>query len=225
MERSKHGVLIRLAEQMRRNNPAQIVECLRVLDSSAVQDKLVCYVELLERWNRRVDLVAPASLDQIFNKHVLDSVCAVNLSLARLPAPPEIAVDIGSGAGFPGILLGLAAPDSRVLLVEPRKKRAAFLKEVRRTLDMSAEVIESRVEEIPQDVLSMNTVDLAMSRAVGSYDSILPAIAPKLKSSGICSLMVGSNSVFSFAGFSGERIEYKLAENDPRALLLLQRST
>jgi 16S rRNA (guanine527-N7)-methyltransferase len=100
------------------------------------------FLEVLDRWGSAVDLVGAASQDEVVHTHVLES-------LAALPwiAPSGTLLDIGSGNGFPGVPLLLGRPAVRGVLLEPRERRWAFLREVVRELGLDAEVRRERVDE------------------------------------------------------------------------------
>jgi 16S rRNA (guanine527-N7)-methyltransferase len=100
------------------------------------------YVALLVRWAARVNLIAARSVDEITDRHVLDS-----LALTQLARGVRVAADLGSGAGFPGVLMAITAPGTTLHLVEARERRAAFLREVVRTVGLrNVKVWPSRVE-------------------------------------------------------------------------------
>jgi 16S rRNA (guanine527-N7)-methyltransferase len=89
------------------------------------------FVALLVRWTARVNLIGARSVDEITDRHVLDS-----LALTQLARGVRVAADLGSGAGFPGVLMAITAPATTVHLVEARERRAAFLREVARTVGL-----------------------------------------------------------------------------------------
>ena len=105
---------------------------------------LDAYVALVRRYADRLDLVADTDLGDLEERHVGDSLRALGVVMA---APPGPAVDVGSGAGLPGIPLAIAAPTRRWTLLEPRRLRAAFLDEVVRELDLeNCEVVRATAE-------------------------------------------------------------------------------
>lgn len=108
---------------------------LRALPTCApYADALTCYLELLEVWGAACDLVGPVGEEELLRDHLLESLVAAPLLVAgRL-------VDLGSGSGFPAIPLLVARRDVAGVLLEPRKRRWAFLKEVVRELGLEAEV-------------------------------------------------------------------------------------
>ncbi len=116
------------------------------LDGHA-QARLVDYCGELFRWGAKINLVAKAPLREIWETHFLDS-----LTLLRVLPPLESAqlplLDIGTGAGFPGLALKAARPELPVILVEPRQKRVSFLRHVIRTLGLKdIEVLCGRLEK------------------------------------------------------------------------------
>lgn len=128
------------------------------LEPRAVQ-KLSRYLAELDRWRRRVNLTGDLDAEELAG-HALESLLASGL-IGRA----EEVVDIGSGAGFPGMPLAIGRPDLAVALVEPRGKRAAFLRHVCRELGLSnVTVIEGRIEEV-----GGQTFGVATTRAVGGF--------------------------------------------------------
>lgn len=126
------------------------------LDASRT-DRLSRYLAELDRWRRRVNLTGDLDAEELAG-HALESLLA-----SDLVAHSEKVVDIGSGAGFPGMPLAIGRPDLAVALVEPRGKRAAFLRHVCRELGLSnVTVIEGRIEEV-----GGQTFGIATTRAVG----------------------------------------------------------
>jgi 16S rRNA (guanine527-N7)-methyltransferase len=140
------------------------------IDDKKVRD-LLDHDSLIREWMRTVSLVSKGDLDAGLDKHYLDSL----LISEFIPDGAEL-VDLGSGAGFPGIPLAICRPDLRVHLVEVNEKKAYFLKEVRRRLDLSnVEVHLSSWEDLTL------SADLAVARAAGNLDSLLGALSHLLK--------------------------------------------
>jgi len=129
-----------------------------------VQTLLVEYLQLLERWNRRYNLTAVRDPGAMVTRHLLDS-------LALLPhLGGGSLVDVGSGAGLPGIPLAIAQPRRPVTLLDSNGRKTRFLEHVRATLDLAnVEVVKSRVEAYcPQPGF-----DLVVSRAFASLDDMI----------------------------------------------------
>jgi 16S rRNA (guanine527-N7)-methyltransferase len=112
----------------------------------ALAPRLRDYLALLARWNRAYNLTAIRDPDEMVGKHLLDS-----LAMHRFVRGTGALADLGTGAGFPGIPLALACPDLRVTLVESNGKKARFLREAVRTLELgNARVGESRIEALDE---------------------------------------------------------------------------
>ena len=137
------------------------------------------YCELVRKWSDRIDLVAEGDLRRFRSRHVDDSLRALPL-LESLPPGPV--VDVGAGAGLPGIPLAIACPGRLVRLIEPRLKRAAFLEEVVRELDLSCEVVTADAGVAGRRVGLAHGHVLAAARALApptrSFELILPFVAP-----------------------------------------------
>ena len=123
--------------------------------------RLARYLSELDRWRRHTNLTGQLSPNELA-VHALESVFCESLI-----AHGERVVDIGSGAGFPGLPLAIARPDLDVTLVEPRQKRAAFLRHIARELELpSVAVVEDRIEKV-----GGQTFSIATTRAVGGFGS------------------------------------------------------
>jgi len=145
--------------------------------------RLEAYAALLDRWGRVHNLVRYADADELVRRHLLDALAGV----AHLPETPGLLVDVGSGAGLPGVPLLLARPEWRGLLVEPRQKRWAFLRTVVRELGLDAEVARSRFEnlEVPDGAAAVT------ARALGRHDALLDWAGGVLGPGGRVLLWVG----------------------------------
>ncbi len=108
-------------------------------------ETLARFVELLVRWNRIVSLTSARSPEEMVRRHVADSLCCA----AALPKCESV-LDLGSGAGFPGIPVQLMRPEMRVTLAEAHRRKAAFLREVVRELRLATEVFAGRAQELPE---------------------------------------------------------------------------
>jgi 16S rRNA (guanine527-N7)-methyltransferase len=120
--------------------------------------QLVVYLDLILKWNARINLTAIREPEEIVRRHFGESFFAG----AQLGAC-ETLLDFGSGAGFPGVPIQLMRPNVVVTLAESRSKKAAFLREVVRTLELRSEVWAGRVEAMPTerrfDLVAMRAVD------------------------------------------------------------------
>lgn len=152
-------------------------------------EKLAAYEELVARWAPRLDLVAPGDLDRLGERHIADSLKALPL-LERLG--PGDAVDVGSGAGLPGIPLALAVPARRWTLLEPRRARAGFLEEAVRVLELDAEVLVAGAEEV---AAAGRRWAVATARALAPPPRAFALLAPLLTAEGTAIVWVGSDAL------------------------------
>ena len=107
-------------------------------------DKFKLYVELLEKWQRRINLVATSTLADVWQRHLLDSAQLVRF----YPPNTKKILDVGSGAGFPGLVLAIMG-NVEVDLVEADQRKATFLSTVVRSLSLTAKIHNERVESLP----------------------------------------------------------------------------
>ena len=139
------------------------------------------YLELAD-WNQRVNLTAITGHHQVQVKHFLDSL-TVLLALPKAPSSSLRVVDVGAGAGFPGLPLKLALPDAHLTLVESVGKKARFLEHVVEVLGLSdVEVYTGRAEHLAHHGELRESFDLAVSRGVARTSTLLEYALP------LCSL-------------------------------------
>lgn len=147
------------------------------------------YAEILAGDGVDRGLIGPRELDRLWDRHLLNSA-----AVAELLDPGERIVDIGSGAGLPGIPLFLARPDLRVTLVEPLLRRSNFLESVIEELGVDVAVIRGRAEE--QMVRErVGEVDAVVSRAVAALDKLTKWSLPWVRCDGRMLAMKGERAV------------------------------
>nr|WP_256474163.1 16S rRNA (guanine(527)-N(7))-methyltransferase RsmG [Lutimaribacter sp. EGI FJ00013] len=135
-------------------------------------DRLQTYVALLEKWNPRINLVAKSTLDAVWTRHVQDSLQLLSL------APPKWQswADLGSGGGFPGLVIAIVAkelyPESKVTLVESDQRKSVFLRTVLRETEVQADVIAKRIEALPP-----LEADVVSARALADLKTLLGFVA------------------------------------------------
>lgn len=152
------------------------LDLLEVSVENEAQARLVRYCLELEKWNRRINLIARnTGRRDIVDKHFLDSLTLVPL-LDRTVLAGSTLLDVGSGAGFPGLVLKIARPSFRVVLLEPRERRVAFLRHViRQTGLRDVEAAASRVEKgRPAD----REYAVITGRAVADVENFLALVNP-----------------------------------------------
>lgn len=170
-------------------DPEEAARALGLRLSRKQLDLLLLYRDLLIAWNRRVDLVAPSNPQDILRGHVLDSLL---LLVVCEPARGGRVVDVGSGAGLPGLVWAVARPDLHLLLLEPRRKRAAFLERAMSELGLPNVEVEARTaEEAGKDPRWRGRFDLAVARAVAEPEEVLKVARDLLKVGGRLAVTVG----------------------------------
>ena len=153
-----------------------------------IRERLATYEDLVRQWAERLDLVSPGDLERFGERHVADSLKALGL-LSGLP--PGEAVDVGSGAGLPGIPLAVADPSRRWTLLEPRRGRAAFLEEVVRTLELDADVVACTAAEAHR---RKDRFVVATARALAPVEQAFALAAPLLTAEGTAVVWVGRSA-------------------------------
>jgi 16S rRNA (guanine527-N7)-methyltransferase len=165
----------------------------RLLNVELAQDhiaQVAIYLEELKRWAKIVNLVSQSDPEIIIRKHILDSLAA----LAILP-PYGRLLDLGSGAGFPGLPLAIANPALAVTLLEPRRKRVNFLKEViRKTNLTNTHAYEGRAEDFAGTAGWQSAFDIVITRATWNIREFLIKAAPFVAGDGILAAMKGKNT-------------------------------
>jgi len=136
------------------------------------------YAEILSTAGVERGLLGPREVGRIWDRHILNSA-----AIAELLHPGERVIDIGSGAGLPGIPLAIARPDLDVVLLEPLLRRSEFLNEVVDELGLAVEVVRGRAEE-PEVRNRFGERDAAVSRAVASLDKLTKWSLPLLRPDG-----------------------------------------
>ena len=149
---------------------------------SPLQQALAAYVDLLMRWNRRINLTALTDDDDGIDRLVIEPLVAAQ----RLPRRDAVVTDIGSGGGSPAVPMKLAAPSARLRMVESRTRKAAFLREVVRRLALEDTAVEAcRFEELADREELAAQSDVVSVRAVRTGARMLGRIEPLLKTDGV----------------------------------------
>jgi 16S rRNA (guanine527-N7)-methyltransferase len=144
---------------------------------------LVTYEKELLEWNQKFNLTAIRDTESIRTKHFLDSFSCV---LAWKASPPSRLIDVGTGAGFPGIPLKILYPHLKLTLVESVGKKAMFCQQIVRVLGLEhVEVVQTRAEDLGQDPQHREKYDWAVARAVASLNVLSEYLIPLVKVGGI----------------------------------------
>ena len=149
------------------------LNCPAIVQESNIQEHIIQYLLLIEKWNKYYNLTAIKTIEAMLHQHVMDSLTAV----AHVHGPQI--VDVGSGAGLPGIPIAIARPDWRVLLIESNQKKAAFLQQVKIELNLTnVTIIAQRIENTILDVTTNSIISRAYASLGTFIDTTRHLIAP-----------------------------------------------
>lgn len=162
--------------------PAALAERLDV--SRETMDRLTAYVALVEKWQKRVNLVSASTLPDIWNRHIWDSAQLAPL----IPEDTACILDVGSGAGFPGLVLA-ALCDAECHLVESDQKKAVFLQTVIRETGIRATIHNSRIESLPPIDPTIIT-----ARALAPLDRLLVLLEGQMRPGTRCLFLKGEQA-------------------------------
>ncbi|MDI9547307.1 MAG: 16S rRNA (guanine(527)-N(7))-methyltransferase RsmG [Chloroflexota bacterium] len=175
---------------------------LELSDAQLAQFQL--YYHELVRWNDRFNLTAITGYADVQTKHFLDSLAALPLAAQELgeslpPTRPLHLVDVGSGAGFPGIPLKIAAPRLKVTLMDGTGKKVRFLGELISTLGLNnAGVVHGRAEELGRTTAHRGQYDLVAARAVAPLNTLVEYLLPLVRRGGLAVVYKGGNAPQEF---------------------------
>ena len=182
------------------SEPSGAVEESAVLSPAQLQS-ISTYIDLLLRWNARINLTSVRDPEEIVTRHFGESLFAarclfpstIHVGADALVRPTGKLIDLGSGAGFPGLPIKIWNPSLHITLIESNHKKVAFLREVIRALGLTdVNVFAGRAEDFPPDRQPNTTVTL---RAVENFGTILPVAARLVPPSGRLALLIGESQV------------------------------
>jgi 16S rRNA (guanine527-N7)-methyltransferase len=139
-------------------------------------DSLIVFEDRLRRWQLTTNLVGPITLDHIWRRHMADSA-----QLLALAPDAKTWVDLGSGAGFPGMVIAILnanRQEFRMNLVESNAKKCAFLREAARAAQAPVEIVHSRIEDLPS--ATIGGADIVSARALAPLPRLMDLVSPHL---------------------------------------------
>ncbi|KIC24352.1 MULTISPECIES: 16S rRNA (guanine(527)-N(7))-methyltransferase RsmG [unclassified Leisingera] len=163
----------------------------KLLDDLSVSretfERLEIFERVIRKWNPKINLVSRSSLDELWTRHIADSV-----QVFRSVDAPKHWVDIGSGGGFPGVVVALLAadetPETKITLIESDQRKSAFLRTAARECGASITVLSSRIEQVePQ------SADVLSARALAGLSDLLGFAERHLAADGVCVFPKGEN--------------------------------
>jgi len=195
-----------------------------------MQQQFEDYMNLLLEWNEKINLTAITEEDDIILKHFVDS-----LTISKYIEQGKAVVDVGTGAGFPGIPLKIERKDLKITLVDSLNKRIKFLDDVIEKLKLeNIETLHFRAEEFGQNKKYRESFDIATSRAVANLSTLVEYLLPLVKVGGKCICMKGSDikdelenskNAIQILGGEIEKVEeFTLPESDiKRAIITIKK--
>jgi 16S rRNA (guanine527-N7)-methyltransferase len=183
---------------------------------------LLTYERELMEWNQKFNLTAIKEEEAIRTKHYLDSFSCI---LAWKALPPSRLIDVGTGAGFPGIPLKILYPNLQVTLVESVGKKAMFCQHIVRVLGLEGvEVLQARAEEVGQNPIYRESFDWAVARAVAKLDVLSEYLLPLVKVGGMMLAQKGESgpaeaqAAENAMKILGGKLKYVVQVNLPRVV-------
>lgn len=160
--------------------------CDQVDVSRETVDRLSVYAELVEKWNRTINLVSSKTVPHLWDRHFLDSAQIFDMA----PETAKTWLDFGSGGGFPGVVVAIMAherrPDLKVTCIESDLRKATFLKTVARETGIQLGVFSRRIEDVPKQ-----SADVISARALTSLTNLLTFAERHMAESGTCLFLKG----------------------------------
>lgn len=149
-------------------------------------DKLSLYVELLKKWQPKINLVSPKTVEEVWSRHILDSAQTYPFIKETHGNDTSLA-DFGSGAGFPGLILAVLGFQN-VQLVESDQRKTVFLREVARQCDLPVTIHNKRIEDA-----ELQNISCITARALSSLDQLFTYASPVIKQGGECYFLKGAS--------------------------------
>ncbi len=186
------------------------------------------YYEMLIDWNKRINLTRITEPEEVAVKHFVDSLSL--LDYYEIPEGAKV-IDVGTGAGFPGIPIKIACPDIKLTLLDSLNKRLVFLKEVCENLGIGAEILHLRAEEGGRQPQLREKFDLVISRAVARLNVLSEYCLPYVKKGGIFAAMKGPDAyeeitegeiaIEKLGGKIEEVVEFYLPDDSGRTIVIV----
>lgn len=193
----------------------------------AAKKRLNIYGNLLLEWNEKINLTSITEPEEVLFKHFYD--CLLFFKNVNVPNGAKV-IDVGTGAGFPGVVLKIARPDIKLTLLDGLNKRLVFLSELLNTLELTAKTVHLRAEDGGKNPIYREQYDIACARAVAALPVLCEYCIPFVKIGGQFVAMKGSSAAeelnsahnaYKILGCEKPTIICEdLRKNEPRAFII-----
>ena len=188
------------------------------------------YAGMLVEWNKKMNLTSITQENEIAVKHFIDSISVIKYIDLHKEAS---LIDIGTGAGFPGIPIKIMYPDIKLTLLDSLNKRLIFLNEVCNLINVKADIVHARAEELSQKDNYREKFDYAISRAVANLPSLCEYCMPYVKKGGLFISMKGSegqkelscaeNAISVLGGKLDKLCQFNLPDESIRSIITISK--
>lgn len=208
----------------------ELISSLKALNielTTYQQEQLITYKDFLIEYNKHTNLTAITNEEDIYLKHFYDSLTITKI----IDLSNQKILDIGTGAGFPGMVLKIVYPELDITLLDSNNKKITFLKELSSKLNIKVNLINDRAEEYIKD--NRESFDIVVSRAVANLNTLSELSLPFVKVNGYFIAMKAivneeiNNSINALKIFNSnieETLEFKLINNDLRTLIKIKKN-
>lgn len=210
------------------------IEAFGITLDDAQFEALEVYAGNLLEWNKVMNLTAITEIPDIYTKHFLDSLSIVGVIPQDQLGTGLTLMDVGTGAGFPGLPIAIAFPNIHVTLMDSLNKRCRFLQDTVQKLELSnVEVIHARAEELSRNKKYRERYDICVSRAVANLSTLSEYCLPFVKKGGYFlayksekiyeEMEAGQKAVSILGGTVDQMMSFQLPDTDYRRTLVLIR--
>lgn len=199
------------------------------LDEKALE-RFDLYAKLLVEWNEKINLTAITEPEEIVIKHFLD--CLTVFSKVEIKEGAKI-IDVGTGAGFPGLVMLIARPDLKMTLMDSLNKRLNVIKDILEKLELTAEVVHSRAEDGGQNKAYREKYDFSTARAVSNLRDLTEYCLPFVKVGGSFIAMkaakaeeeisAAQKAIKTLGGTVSEKHTFELEDAGERNIILIKK--
>ena len=199
------------------------------LDEKALE-RFDIYARLLVEWNEKINLTAITEPDEIVIKHFVDSLTV--FSAVDIPEEASV-IDVGTGAGFPGVAMLIARPDLKITLIDSTNKKLNVIRDILEKTELSANVVHIRAEAAGQDKAFREQFDFSTARAVSNLRDLSEYCLPFVKKGGTFISMKSAkadeeiadakNAIKTLGGEIREKKTFELGDSGERTIILIKK--